>query len=90
MPTPPPVACPDLTKRQKQIVALVSRGHSNREIGAALAVSEHTIRSTLYKLSKRTGARDRAHLVTLAAASDQIDITDAQPATSRKRGTTRA
>ena len=64
----PPTGLPDeLSAREAQILRLVARGLSNREIGAELVISEHTaanhIRSILRKTScaNRTEAASYAH-----------------------------
>jgi DNA-binding CsgD family transcriptional regulator len=66
-PAPLPEAPDGLSPRELQILALVARGLSNREIGAALFISEHTaanhIRSILRKTrcANRTEAASYAH-----------------------------
>jgi DNA-binding CsgD family transcriptional regulator/tetratricopeptide (TPR) repeat protein len=63
-----------LSPREAQILALVAQGLSNREIGSALAISEHTaanhIRSILSKTAcaNRTEAASYAHRHGLAGA----------------------
>ena len=72
---PQPVAGPPdgLSFREVQILGLVAKGLSNREIGSALFISEHTaanhIRSILRKTNcaNRTEAASYAHTHGLAA-----------------------
>jgi DNA-binding CsgD family transcriptional regulator len=66
--SPPADVLPDgLSPREAQILALVARGLSNREIGRTLTISEHTaanhVRSILRKTScaNRTEAASYAH-----------------------------
>jgi DNA-binding CsgD family transcriptional regulator len=54
-----------LTARQRQMVDLVARGLSNAEIARQLWVSEETVKVTLKRAFRRTGARTRAELVAL-------------------------
>jgi DNA-binding NarL/FixJ family response regulator len=71
----PAGAPPDgLSHREVQILGLVAQGLSNREIGAALFISEHTaanhVRSILRKTrcANRTEAASYAHRHGLVAA----------------------
>jgi DNA-binding NarL/FixJ family response regulator len=54
-----PPASP-LTARQVDVLRLVARGATNREIGAALFVSEHTVARHLANVFARTGTSSRA------------------------------
>ena len=74
----PPASLPDeLSEREAQVLGLVARGLSNREIGSALFISEHTaanhIRSILRKTScaNRTEAASYAHRYGLAATESR-------------------
>ncbi len=73
-----PASLPDeLSEREAQVLRLVARGLSNREIGSALFISEHTaanhIRSILRKTScaNRTEAASYAHRHGLAATESR-------------------
>lgn len=55
-----------LSVREIQVLYLVAHGHSNRSIGAALFVTENTVKTHLRKTFPKLGARDRAHAVTIA------------------------
>lgn len=55
-----------LSEREHAILRLVSRGATNREIGAALVIGEHTVESHLGNLMIKLGARSRVEAVTLA------------------------
>lgn len=48
-----------LTRRQGQIVSLVAQGYKNKAIGAALGITEGTVKVYLYKLFKKLGVNDR-------------------------------
>jgi DNA-binding CsgD family transcriptional regulator len=54
-----------LTAREREIIALVSRGPSNRQIAESLSMSIRTIEGHLYRASIRTGVSSRAELATL-------------------------
>ncbi|MGM7647943.1 response regulator transcription factor [Nocardia sp. JW2] len=55
-----------LTDREREVLALVGRGMSNDEIGAALFVSPATARTHVGRMMTKLGARDRAQLVVIA------------------------
>ncbi len=55
-----------LSRREIEILTLVSWGMSNGEIGAELGISALTVKSHMGRMFSRTGAKDRAHLVLLA------------------------
>lgn len=55
-----------LTGREIEILAHVARGRSNREIGAALHVSEATVKSHLVHIFGKLRVQDRTEAVTVA------------------------
>lgn len=55
-----------LTKREREVVALVGQGLSNDEIGAQLFLSAATARTHVSHAMGKLGARDRAQLVVIA------------------------
>lgn len=65
-PLPPPAAVEDLTRRQREILRLVSDGLSNAEIAEALTVSVSTVKTHVGHLLTRLGCRDRVQLVVFA------------------------
>ena len=48
-----------LTRREGQIVALVSQGLKNKAIGETLGITEGTVKVYLYKLFRKLGVNDR-------------------------------
>jgi len=48
-----------LSKRQKQLIIMLDRGMSNRDIAAELEISEHTVKVHLWRLFRRLGVKSR-------------------------------
>ena len=56
----------DLTPREIEILRLIARGQTNREIGAALAISEGTVKGHLQRVFHKMGVDDRTQAAILA------------------------
>ena len=55
-----------LTRREIEILRLVARGLSNREIGATLTISEHTAANHIRSILRKTGCANRTEATTYA------------------------
>ena len=55
-----------LTEREREVLALVARGHTNAEIAARLYVSPLTAKTHVNRAMAKLGVRDRAQLVVIA------------------------
>lgn len=65
--TPAPAGLPDaLSAREAQILRLVARGLSNREIGAELFISEHTAANHVRSILRKTGCANRTEAASYA------------------------
>jgi DNA-binding NarL/FixJ family response regulator len=63
-PAPAPSSLPDeLTPREAEVLSLIARGMSNREIADTLVVSEATVKTHINHVFAKIGARDRAQAV---------------------------
>jgi DNA-binding NarL/FixJ family response regulator len=72
---PPGTPAPELeslTPREREVLALVGRGHSNAEIAEALVLSPLTAKTHVARLFAKLGARDRAQLVVIAYESGLV------------------
>jgi DNA-binding CsgD family transcriptional regulator len=61
-----------LTRRQREVVALVAGGLNGREIAARLYISPATVKGHIKNALKGLGAVNRAHAVALAAMSGEL------------------
>ncbi len=72
--SPPPDSKPhELTARQRQIAMMVARGASNREIGDALFISEHTVKIQLGQTLEKLGLRNRQLLAAHIANQGMLE-----------------
>ena len=63
-PAPPPAGIPglpgtELTEREREILALIAHGESNREIGETLFITEGTVKNHVSNILSKLGLRDR-------------------------------
>jgi DNA-binding NarL/FixJ family response regulator len=71
-PGSPPPELGSLAPREREVLALVGRGHSNGEIAEALVLSPLTAKAHVARLFAKLRARDRAQLVVIAYESGLV------------------
>lgn len=60
---PDSISRPDLTLRQQQLVCLVAKGLTNKEIASQLNLSEFTVRNHIHRILKQVDAESRSEAV---------------------------
>ena len=63
MPVKRPASRPDLTMRQQQLMVLVAKGLTNKEIASGLNLSEFTVRNHIHRILKQVDAGSRSEAV---------------------------
>jgi DNA-binding NarL/FixJ family response regulator len=63
----------ELTPREREVLELIARGLSNREIAGALGVEESTIRTHVKRVLLKLDVRDRVHAVIFAYENGVTD-----------------
>lgn len=65
---------PDLSPRELEILGLIRRGRSNKEIGAALFIAEDTVKRHVSNLMQKLRVDDRAQAVAEAIRRGLIEL----------------
>jgi DNA-binding NarL/FixJ family response regulator len=65
-PSTPPAGLDELTPREVEVLTLVARGLSNRELAEQLVISEATVKTHVKRVLAKLNARDRVQAVVAA------------------------
>ena len=63
-----------LSKRQKQLLLMLDRGLSNRDIAEQLQISEHTVKVHLWRLFRRLNVKSRSQASHFARSAGLLDL----------------
>ena len=69
-----PLEAQPLTDREREVLALVAEGNSNKVIGNFLSISERTVKSHLTYIMTKLRASDRTHAVVTAVRLGWLPI----------------
>ena len=63
-----------VTEREREVLALVAEGYSNRQIGVELGISERTVKNHMTCTMTKLRASDRTHAVVTAVRHGWLAI----------------
>jgi DNA-binding NarL/FixJ family response regulator len=65
-----------LSAREFEVLNDISRGMSNKEVGAALSISEQTVKNHMSNILRKLAVNDRTHAVVFAMRQGWIRMSD--------------
>jgi two-component system, NarL family, response regulator LiaR len=68
-----PIQQDDLTGREREILALLSKGLTNRQIGGQLEISPHTVNTHVSNILSKLSAASRTEAVSIAMEHNLLD-----------------
>jgi DNA-binding NarL/FixJ family response regulator len=74
-PAPKPSISTPLSPREVEVLGLMVRGHSNKEIGRELSISVSTVKNHVHRIITKLGVSDRVQAAILAIEHDLVSTT---------------
>jgi DNA-binding NarL/FixJ family response regulator len=68
------IPCSDLTQREMEVLKLLARGSSNKEIATALDFTEHAAKAHLKNIMSKLGVEDRTKAVVVALQRGLVEL----------------
>jgi len=65
-----------LTEKELEVIGLLAKGLSNREMASALYVTESTVKARFVKIMEKLGVRDRVQILVTAIARGLVTISE--------------
>lgn len=65
-----------LSARELQVLTMIARGPSNKEVGRQLHISEATVKTHLLHIFEKLGVSDRTQAVTVALQRGMLDLAE--------------
>ena len=59
-----------LTSKEKEILSLLVRGKTNKEISHVLIISEHTVKNHIYSIFQKLKIKNRKELIYIHASKN--------------------
>jgi DNA-binding CsgD family transcriptional regulator len=66
--------CDDLTEREREVLALIGKGHSNKEIARLLSISEKTVKNHIANIFFKLHVYDRTQAVLYAIRQGLVQV----------------
>jgi DNA-binding NarL/FixJ family response regulator len=73
-PARPVAACPQLSPRERAVLALMVDGHQNSDIARRLHVSPSTVKNHVSHVFEKFGVRSRMEAATFAVTHDLVEV----------------
>ncbi|XUX00118.1 MAG: response regulator transcription factor [Dehalogenimonas sp.] len=65
---------PKLSSREMQVLTLIGKGHSNKQVGADLGITEITVKKLVSNIFRKTGTYNRTQIALLAVSDKGTKI----------------